>query len=57
MSVCEVMFKDADGFRYKHPERTCKNCKNYPCLENLDKLNCNFAAYGCKMFDDINIFD
>ncbi len=56
MPINEIMFKDKDGFHYKHPERNCKNCKKYPCLNNMDKLYSNFAAYGCKMFEDINIF-
>lgn len=57
MPIAEVMFKDKDGFHYKHPERSCQRCKNYPCLSNMDKLFGNFAAYGCKMFEDINTFD
>ena len=50
------MFKDKDGFHYKYPERSCKRCMKYPCLEKMEILQCNFAAYGCKMFEDINVF-
>ena len=57
MPISEIMFKDKDGFHYKHPERSCTRCKNYPCLSNMDKLLSNFAAYGCKMFKDSNIFE
>lgn len=57
MPVTEVKFKDKDGFHYKHPERDCNRCKNYPCLPDMDKLLGNFAAYGCKMFEDVNTFD
>ena len=51
------MFKDKDGFHYKHPERSCKRCKNYPCLKNMNILEGDFAAYGCKNFEDINTFE
>jgi hypothetical protein len=51
------MFKDKDGFHYKYPERSCKRCLNYPCLENMNVLKCDFAAYGCKMYEDINVFN
>ena len=51
------MFKDPDGFHYKHPERNCKRCKNYPCLPYMGKLKGNFAAYGCVKYEDINTFN
>lgn len=51
------MFKDKDGFHYKYPERSCKRCLNYPCLENMHVLKCDFAAYGCKLYEDANIFN
>ena len=51
------MFKDKDGFHYKHPERDCKKCKKYPCLHNMDILLGNFAAYGCVNFEDVNTFE
>lgn len=57
MSVAEVMFKDRDGFHYKHPERSCTRCTNYPCLLNMDKLQGDFAKYGCKNYSDFNIFN
>ena len=50
------IFKDSDGFTYAHPERSCKRCLNYPCLENMDTLRSDFAKYGCVNFNDINIF-
>lgn len=49
--------KDRDGFSYKHPERSCKRCLKYPCLENMDVLKSDFAKYGCKNFDDSNVFE
>ena len=56
MSVI-VNFKDQDGFRYKHPERSCKRCTNYPCLRNMNLFLGDFAAYGCTMYEDENIFE
>lgn len=57
MSVSELMFKDKDGFHYKFPERSCKRCLNYPCVEKMETLQGNFAAYGCKKFEDSNTFN
>jgi hypothetical protein len=56
MPSTELIFKDKDGFHYKFPERSCKRCLKYPCVTNMDNLKGNFAAYGCKMFEDENIF-
>lgn len=52
-----VMFKDKNGFHYKHPERSCKRCNKYPCLPNMNILLGDFAAYGCTMFEDSNTFE
>ena len=52
-----VNFKDSDGFHYKHPERSCKKCLKYPCLNKMDKLKSNFGAYGCRYYEDENTFD
>lgn len=52
-----IMFKDKNGFHYKHPERSCKRCNKYPCLPNMKILLGDFAAYGCTMFEDSNIFE
>lgn len=51
------MFKDKDGFHYKHPERSCKRCLNYPCLEKMDTLKGDYAKYGCVGWSDENVFD
>ena len=51
------MFKDKDGVSYRHPERSCKQCKLYPCLEGIERLRADFAKYGCKLFDDVNTFE
>jgi hypothetical protein len=57
MLASEVIFKDPDGFHYKHPERSCNRCKNYPCIDNMNNLKGDFAKYGCKGWDDMNTFD
>lgn len=57
MSVNKIMFKDKDGFHYKHPECSCTRCLNYPCLPDMDKLKSDFGAYGCKKFEDANTFE
>lgn len=57
MPVDKLMYKDKDGFRYKFPERSCKKCQCYPCLENMHILFSNFAAFGCRNFKDVNTFE
>lgn len=57
MSASKVMFKDRDGFFYRHPERSCNRCINYPCIPNMNKLLCNFAKYGCRLYSDVNTFN
>ena len=42
--------RDANGVYYKFPDRTCKDCLKYPCLDAMDKLLCDLAAYGCKHY-------
>lgn len=44
--------RDKDGNKYKHPERDCKQCKNWPCFEGIETIypGCNFAKYGCRLF-------
>jgi hypothetical protein len=50
------IFKDKDGLTYAHPERSCKRCLNYPCIENMDTLLSDFAKYGCIFWNDSSIF-
>ena len=56
MPVGKVNYKDPNGLTYKHPERSCKRCLKYPCIANMDKLYSDFDKYGCKYFDDMNVF-
>lgn len=57
MPTIKVEFKDKDGLTYRHPERSCKKCLNYPCIEHMDKLYSDFAKYGCRNWSDSDIFD
>lgn len=54
--MSEVIFKDRDNFHYKFPQNSCKRCLNYPCLPHMEKLKSDFAKFGCKNFDDSNVF-
>lgn len=43
--------KDKWGIKYKHPERTCKKCKKYPCFDGqVEYCRCDFAKYGCLRY-------
>lgn len=57
MSNNKINLKDPDGFNYKYPDRSCKRCLDYPCIEGMDNLKGDFAAYGCKKFRDENTFE
>ena len=52
-----MIFKDRDNFHYKFPQNSCKRCLNYPCIPNMEKLKSDFAKFGCKKFDDVNVFE
>lgn|GEM_PF-3358979 len=43
--------KDKNNIIYKYPERTCKNCKKYPCFKGFDFINLDFAKYGCLNYE------
>ena len=42
--------KDKFGIKLKFPERSCKQCKRYPCFTGIDKCVCDLATYGCTLF-------
>lgn len=50
------VFKDPDGVVYAHPERSCKNCLNFPCLDNMQELRSDFAKYGCIRWSNKDVF-
>lgn len=43
---------DKYGIKYQFPERRCKNCKLYPCRDDIDVLDVDFARYGCIHYDE-----
>lgn len=45
-----IVHRDKDGIKLKYPERTCSQCKKYPCFDKMDILNFDFAKYGCSDF-------
>ena len=44
------IIKDEFGIQLKYPDRDCKDCTGYPCMQNFDIFKCNFAKYGCRDF-------
>jgi hypothetical protein len=56
------IIKDEFGIQLKYPDRDCKLCKRYPCMQNFSIFKCNFAKYGCKdymvkVIDNLNTTD
>ena len=50
-----IEIKDKNGIKFKFPERSCKKCINYPCIdEKAFELGCDFAKYGCINYNDQN---
>lgn len=44
--------RDKDNVKLKYPERTCKECKRYPCRNGLDNLRADLSKYGCSLYSD-----
>lgn len=42
--------KDKYGVKLKYPDRSCKNCKKYPCFPGINNCVSDFASYGCIDF-------
>lgn len=42
--------KDKFGIVLKHPDRTCQECKRYPCFTGMEHCVCDFAKYGCTYY-------
>ena len=40
-------YQDEEGIKYKHPERTCKDCLKYPCFRGQENFESDMAKYGC----------
>lgn len=43
--------KDKWGITLKYPQRTCKQCIRFPCME-MEHLRCDFAKYGCTDYSN-----
>ena len=50
----EDVLRDAEGIKYKHPERTCLDCKKYKCFSGMENLTCDFAKYGCRQYESVS---
>lgn len=46
------VIRDKFGTKLKYPNRTCKDCKEFPCFTGIENCKCDFAKYGC-----INYFE
>lgn len=47
--------KDKWGIKFKFPERTCEECRKYPCFDGqADHCRCDFAKYGCIDYAENN---
>lgn len=42
--------RDSEGILYKFPDRTCKECRIYPCHRGIEKAQCDMAKYGCRKY-------
>lgn len=52
--VVDNFGKDKDGVKYQHPERTCIDCRKYPCFRGMINCQCDYAKYGCINYKDKN---
>lgn len=48
-----MIVKDSSGVKLKYPNRTCNNCKLYPCYDGIELCRCDKASYGCKLYSEI----
>ena len=46
----ENFTKSKDGHVYKYPDRSCKTCSKYPCMDNHENRECDYAKYGCVQY-------
>lgn len=50
------VYRDKNGVTYSFPERSCKRCLKYPCLDNMEILLSDFAKYGCIYWSDPDVY-
>jgi hypothetical protein len=48
----DCLNKDKNGVKLKFPDRTCKECKRYPCFIGIENTLSDFAKYGCIFYSD-----
>ena len=53
----KITYTNGEGYAYRFPERSCKKCVKYPCLEEMFNYKSDFAKYGCKNYQDPNFFE
>ena len=51
MSAIKIV-KDKFGVKLKYPQRSCKNCKKYPCFNGIINCKSDFAKYGCIYYSE-----
>jgi hypothetical protein len=44
--------KDSEGVKYKYLDRSCKQCKRFPCFEGIEICKSDFAKYGCRQYKE-----
>lgn len=47
---CLRINKDSEGVKYKYIDRSCQQCKRFPCFEGIEICKSDFAKYGCKQY-------
>lgn len=53
----KITYTNGEGYIYRFPERSCKRCINYPCLDGMSNYKSDFAKYGCINYKDCNFFE
>ena len=53
----KITYTNGEGYDYRFPERSCKKCVKYPCLEEMFNYKSDFAKYGCINYQDPNFFE
>lgn len=46
------LVKDKFGVKLKYPDRSCLECRKYPCFPGINKCKSDFAKYGCNFYSE-----
>ena len=46
------VIRDKFGIKLKYPNRSCKECKKYPCFSGITNCKSDFAKYGCTLWSN-----